>query len=193
MDTRQHKKIFDAFAKDDWFTGNINLEAVTDAPICSFYCYLPLQNHMVSAHISMDKFYELVERSTVVIPSHARTTTNMIDGILLHSLNTFKKHSPEDEEAAGMFMAMYMPLTGSGSKFLTHYPDVTFDFVVVLYPTNKKGTNYAGRPAVYPRTDSKLLNVEEALDRAEGVMKHDLNAGKKEYFKYLKGWKKKHN
>ncbi|MFT5715913.1 MAG: hypothetical protein ACI9T7_000086 [Oleiphilaceae bacterium] len=193
MSKNSYEQIFIELTGKGWLMGNINPNAVTDAPICSFYCFMPLQHHMVAAHISIDKFYELIEYSTTEFPSHIKNTTNMINGICNHAINTSTKHSKKDEEATGLFMAMYMPMTVSGMRFLSNFPNLTFDFVVVLYPTNKKGTTYAGRPAVYPRTDAKLLNTKEALERAEGVMLHDLEAGKKEYFKYLKGWKKKHN
>jgi hypothetical protein len=191
--SKSYDQIFIELAGKGWLMGNINPNAITDAPICSFYCYLPLQKHMVAAHLSMDKFLELIEYSNMAIPSHIKKTTTMITGICNHAVNNSKKHSKKDEEATGLFMAMYMPLKSSGMRFLSSYPNVPFDFVVILYPQNKKGTNYTGRPAVYPRTDAKLLSTKEALERAEGVMKHDLEAGKKEYFKYLKGWEKKQN
>jgi hypothetical protein len=54
-----------------------------------------------------------------------------------------------------------------------------------MYPTNKKQTDFAVRPSILAPLEN-ILSVQEAMSFAEQTMQYDRDAGKKEYFKYIK-------
>ena len=78
-----------------------------------------------------------------------------------------------------------MPTTSAGNIYQTQFAGAPFAFLAVMYPRNKRFTDFGVRPSILAPLNEPL-SVEGVDDFCNQTLSHDLQAGKKEYFKYIK-------
>jgi len=185
MENNRFAKHLKTLTDKGWFTTAHHESAVVDENFAQFFTFFPHNNHLVMASISVDRFYQLLSDTKGTVPAHLMTSEVLASGVCDYAYKAKNSQNADVRESWALLAALYMSTTSTGNTVMTKMHGQPFAFFTVMYPTNKKKTDFACRPAsVAPLPN--LLSVDESKDYCSQIMAADRQSGKKQYFKYLK-------
>jgi len=165
-----------------WDVKGHDHSAIVDDNFSQFFVYWPQTKHAIMSVLSVDRFVELIEDVQLKGGPEFHNPESLANALCHFSVEHHKERKG-DEKLIGMLSACYMATTSAGKTYLSNARGLPFAFIAMLYPSNKKHTNFYVRPAI--SIGNKLMSVDEVHDMACTIMQHDKDAGKKQYFKYL--------
>jgi hypothetical protein len=167
-----------------WIVNTTHHSSVVSDDFAQFFSYWPHNSHLTMAAMSMERFIQLKQNGLFEIPSHLMTSSSLAGLVAELGAETFKPHK-KSEELLGIALALYMTTTNTANMYDVQTPNAPFGFLAVMYPRNKKFTDFAVRPSIYAPLQ-EVMSVKDTMDFCQQVLNHDRDNGKKEYFKHLK-------
>lgn len=168
-----------------WDVQGHDPSAVVDDNFAQFYTYWSHTGDITMATLSVDRFFQLIEDPKIEHTPDLREPEALANALCHYGLAHLKEGKDKDRESLiGLLGAFYMASTKTGKTYFTQARGMPFAFIVIMYPSNKKRSNFSVRPAL--SVGNSLMTVSEVRDFAATVMDHDKRSGKKSYFKYLK-------
>lgn len=183
--SQRFTKHFSNLVSKGWFVNAHDPNSVVSDDFAQFFTYWPHKDHLTLATMSVEKYYQFIDEVTPLLPEHSLTSSSLAQFVCESGFKTFGDYSKSDSELLGMALAIYMRHTKTGAIYESQMGGRAFGFLAVMYPTNKKQTDFAVRPSILAPLEN-VLSVQEAMSFAEQTMQYDRDAGKKEYFKYIK-------
>lgn len=183
MFNQRFQRHFDTMMKNGWDVEAHDQGAIIDDNFAQLFVYWPQTKHTVMSVLSVDRFYQLVEEAQKNGGPDFHNSEILCNALCHFSVEHSKKRKGH-ESLIGLINACYMASTNTGKTYFNNAYGFPFSFIALLYPSNKKHTNFNVRPAI--SIGNKLMSVDEVHEMANTVMQHDKDVGKKEFFKYLK-------
>ena len=174
-----------------WFITPHHEDAVVSDDFCFFISYWPHNGHISMSAMNIERYWQFKKEIYSQVPTHLQDSSMLAGFVAESGADTFKPNK-KAEELHAMALAMYMQTTSTGSMYEQRFSGSPFAFMAIMYPSNKKFKDFAVRPTMFAPLSS-ALSVDEANDFIDSTLKHDLDSGKKHYFKYIKDVLKKRN
>lgn len=170
--------------QNGWDVQGHDPNAIVDDNFAQFYTYWSHTGDITMATLSVDRFFQLLEDAKPEYNSDLRDPEALASALCHYGLAHLKEGKDKSRESLiGLIGAFYMASTNTGKTYFTQTRGMPFAFIAVMYPSNKKRSNFFVRPAL--SVGNKLMTVTEVREFATTVMDHDKRSGKKSYFKYL--------
>lgn len=151
-------------------------------PMASFYVYFPSNNSSLYAGMTLDNFMGIIGNELPKFPDHILDPTVLASALCEYTCSS--KIIANSDILPGL-LAAYMATTLTGREYFNRHIGRPFHFICIMYPASKKQTAFHVRPFL-SACQNDVLSVNEIKDACQGVMSHDRQQGKKEYFRYLK-------
>lgn len=185
MASSRYEKHLNHLTEKGWFATGHGPDNVVDENFAQFFSYWPHNNHLLMASISIDRLYDMLHKAKSSIAERDLDVSFLAGGVCQFGAQTFNEKNIDAEEKWAIMSALYLPQTSVGNKYFKQFYGQPLSFFNVLYPTNKRFTDFAVRPAILAPV-SEILSAEDAMRYAKQIMDLDKKSGKKEHFKYLK-------